>query len=97
MPPSSSDTDINLDSEVEENPEWQDRSVGENQGKWRQAIGIGLALVAILAILIRIAAPSMQDMIVNGRLQGASSDLAADLALARGGKDNITAILVEID
>ena len=52
LPPSSSDTDINLDSEVEENPEWQNRSVGENQGKWRQAIGIGLALIAILAILV---------------------------------------------
>ena len=40
--------------------------------------------LAILAILIRVAAPSMQDMIVNSRLQGASSDLVADLSLARG-------------
>ena len=40
--------------------------------------------MAILAILIRVAAPSMRDMIVNSRLQGASSDLVADLSLARG-------------
>ena len=40
--------------------------------------------LAILAILIRVAAPSMQDMMVNSRLQGASSDLVADLSLARG-------------
>ena len=40
--------------------------------------------LAILAILIRVAAPSMRDMLVNSRLQGASSDLVADLSLARG-------------
>lgn len=43
-----------------------------------------LITVAILAILVRVAAPSMRDMIVNGRLQGTSSDLVADLSLARG-------------
>jgi prepilin-type N-terminal cleavage/methylation domain-containing protein len=40
--------------------------------------------VAILAVLIRVAAPSMRDMVVNSRLQGVSSDLVADLSLARG-------------
>ena len=40
--------------------------------------------VAIVAILVGVAAPSMTDMLVNGRLQGASSDLVADLSLARG-------------
>lgn len=40
--------------------------------------------LAIVAILITFAAPSMRDMLVNNRLQGVSSDLLADLSLARG-------------
>lgn len=40
--------------------------------------------VAILAIVMVFATPTMRDMIANGRLQGVSSDLAADLSLARG-------------
>ena len=43
-----------------------------------------LIAVAILGILMGIASPSMRDMITNSRLQGASSDLIADLSLARG-------------
>ena len=40
--------------------------------------------VAIMGILISIAAPSMRDMLINNRVQGVSSDLVADLSLARG-------------
>ena len=40
--------------------------------------------IAILAIITTFAAPSIQGMIANGRLQGVSSDLAADLSLTRG-------------
>ncbi len=43
-----------------------------------------LITVGILAILASFSAPSMRDMIINGRLQGSSSDLVADLSLARG-------------
>lgn len=43
-----------------------------------------LLTVAILAIITAVAAPSMGTMISNNRIQGASSDLYADLALARG-------------
>ena len=40
--------------------------------------------LAIVSILITFAVPSMRDMLVNNRLQGASSDLVADISLARG-------------
>ena len=43
-----------------------------------------LITVGILAVVVSFAAPSMRDMITNSRLQGASSDLMADLSLARG-------------
>ena len=43
-----------------------------------------LVVVVILAIAVAVAAPSMGAMISNNRIQGAASDLYADLTLARG-------------
>lgn len=42
-----------------------------------------MAALAVLAILISVAAPSIREFIMNGRIRAQASDLAGDLALAR--------------
>ena len=42
-----------------------------------------LTVVAVMALLLAVAAPPMQRLVLAGRMRSASSDLMADLVLAR--------------